>query len=327
MQRLHSNLGFCVILPLFLPCLSNHLIQNYEKLSSDKISYSYASRHTRRSTLYTQSEYDSLDEDLVIDIQLSGYKFKLLLTKVVPPLAHYDNFSIAGKTINADRFYDGFVSGHPATSTVRGYINYKGDFEGHITVKNETWIVESSDLVFADEADRAKSPIIVFKESDLDPSNFVGMCGVSLSGQFTPEPEFSRQMRQLPNAAPTKNTCEILVIVDHTFSAAYDDNFNAITHAITYFVKEADNIFQSTVFGDAKGYMISIGRFEIFTEKRKNDDDYPFKDVSINIGSSDFLKTLAKYSQARPDWNDYCLIYAFTNRDFGNVLGEAYTGG
>ena len=327
MQGFYMVSSFVVFLSLLLPCLSNHLIQNYEKLSSDKITYTYANRHTRRSTLYSQSAQNALDDELVIDIQLSGEKFKLLLTKVVPPLAHYDNFSVGGENLNADRFYDGFVSGYPASSTVRGYINYKGDFEGHITVKNETWIVESSDLVLVDVEERKKSPTIVFKESDLDPSNFAGMCGVSLSGHFTPEPPLSRKMRQSTKAAPTENTCEILVIVDHTFSSAYDDNFNAITHAITYFVKEADNIFQNTVFGDVKGYMISIGRFEIFTEKRKNDKDYPFKDVSSNIGSSDFLKTLAKYSQGRYDWNDYCLIYAFTNREFGNVLGEAYTGG
>ena len=258
---------------------ANHLIKHYQELTSDKISYTYNTRHTRRSTLYT-APAEHLDEDLVIHVTLSDTPYTLMLTKVQPPLRNYDNVTVNGHHVDVDRFYDGFVSGFPASSNVRGFINSKGNFEGHITVRNETWVIESSELVLDKDADKEtinRSPTVAFKESDMDPVNFHGLCGTSGSYPGLPlDFKVDRSLRQT-KAPPVKNTCEILVVVDHTFSEAYNNDFNDITHAVTYFVKEADNIFQSTVFGDTKGYMITIGRFEIYTPDRVNDKDYPFR--------------------------------------------------
>ena len=307
---------------------TNHLIHHFEPLTSDKITYSFNSRHAKRSALYSEEAQTKLDSDLVIKITLSGEWYRLMLTQVPPPFTNPQNVTINGHKIDVDRFFDGFVSGFPATSSVSGFINSQGSFEGHVTINNATWLVESSDLVFEqDDVRREEIPTIAFRESDLDSSNFAGLCGNG-DAVLPDEIKLKRTMRQSGNinAPPVKNTCKVLAVVDDTFSSAYKDNLNDITHAVSYFVKEADDIFQNTVFGNVKGYMLKIARFEIYTASMKNDVDNPFRELGANVGSSDFLRTLSEKSRTTQDWSPYCLVYAFTNRDFDNVLGEAYTG-
>ena len=309
----------------------NKLIEKYEELTSDRISYTFNSRHSRRSAMYTASA-DHLDDDLVIRLVLSGNPYSLLLTKVQPPVRRHNNVTVNGKRVDVDRFYSGFVSGLASKSSVSGFINSKGNFEGHVTIRNVTWILESTEVIFGKDLDedvKERSPTVAFKETDLSPVNFNGLCGNSGGEKRLPQDfKFDRPQRDTVTSAPSHNTCEILVVVDHKFSKAYNDNFNDITHAVSYFVKEADNIFENTVFDGKKGYAITIGRFEIFTEDRVNDDDYPFKNLGENVGSGDFLRALSEKSRNTRDWNsDYCLVFAFTDRDFDNVLGEAYTGG
>merc|ERR1712226_130548 len=74
----------------------NHLIKSYQELTSDKITYTYASRHHRRSALYTLPN-DHLDEDLVIQLTLSETPYKLMLSKVDPPIRNYTNITVNGK--------------------------------------------------------------------------------------------------------------------------------------------------------------------------------------------------------------------------------------
>ena len=69
-------------------------------------------------------------------------------------------------------------------------------------------------------------------------------------------------------------------------------------------------------------YVRSLGRLAIATDaycKRNYNNVHCKKHVS---GASQFLSTFS-----RQDFQNYCLSYMFTNRDFGSTLGVAYVGG
>jgi disintegrin and metalloproteinase domain-containing protein 10 len=308
---------------------ANQLVTKYQPLSVHDIQQVQSRGHGKRSTDAPLYHNNNLEDIIMLQANLDNKHYTLMLTRVVPAVSDVTHFTVnQGRRVDVDRVYAGHVQFLP-DSSVLGFLNSQGLFEGRVTLGNTTHMIESHHIVSEGDVayDVHKYPTVAFTQHDLSPQASQGFCGVTGASKTYSLPDFSRGRRS--EAAPPKNTCKLLVVADHLFTQAYGDDIDAVATMLTYVVTEADNIFRETIFGDAKGFGMQIASMLIYTGEDVDNPNYPFYGQPSNVGSTVFLNSLSEWTRSSDRSGrangDFCLVFAFTNRDFKGVLGEAYT--
>ncbi|EDV28522.1 uncharacterized protein TRIADDRAFT_19354 [Trichoplax adhaerens] len=240
------------------------------------------------------------------------------------------------------------VSGHlvdDAKSLVHGTI-VDGIFQGKIYTGEEhpeQYYIEPSTRYFSKDQPFHS---IVYRRSDVrvKKSYQVGTCGLDdkenirmsdilqswehygqaldtkrIPSMFQNQPSHSKRNKRAP---PTRNTCQLLVQADHTFTTYMGSKEQAIA-ALNGYLQAVNKIYEVIDFdGDssADGIGFIVRRMKINTTSDASQPNNPF--APSNIGVSSYLDIT---STANHD--PYCLAYTFADRDFDNgVLGLAWVG-
>uniref|UniRef100_A0A8C4N466 Disintegrin and metalloproteinase domain-containing protein 10 n=1 Tax=Eptatretus burgeri TaxID=7764 RepID=A0A8C4N466_EPTBU len=114
-----------------------------------------------------------------------------------------------------------------------------------------------------------------------------------------------------------KTTCLLYVQTDHLFFRKYGSS-EAVTAQIANHVRAVNLIYQSTNFDGFRNTNFMVKRIRVNSTENERDPTNPFR--FGNIGVEKFLDM-----HSEGNFNEYCLAYLFTDRDFdGGVLGLAW---
>ncbi|KAI4872957.1 hypothetical protein NFI96_023641 [Prochilodus magdalenae] len=188
-----------------------------------------------------------------------------------------------------------------------------GQFEGSIHTTNGTFFVESMHKYTNKQSDHHS---IIYHEDDVDDSllkgsGHAGFCGSarlqSLIQSFRQEEPVSRSKRTVDQS---KTSCLLHLHVDHLFYQRFG-SVEAVVAQVATHMKAVNEIYDKADFDG-----IDLINFKFASEKDPSD---PLQETYIGPE-----KLLSLYSET--NWDNYCLSYLLTNRDFNGVLGLAWEG-
>jgi len=129
----------------------------------------------------------------------------------------------------------------------------------------------------------------------------------------------SRSKRWAVN--PKKKTCLLFLQADHLFYNHFGTEEAAIDMMVRH-IQRVNEIYKATDFdgdGTPDGITFMIKRIKVHTTNDTHDEKYRYD------GKFQVIKFLELFSEG--DYDQYCLAYMFTFRDFeGGTLGLAWTG-
>lgn len=303
----------------------NDNIDLYDTLNYDA-SYIGKSSRVRRSVD---------DNSVNLNFRAFDRQFKLRLKPDKQIFA--DDFVVEseGKQYNFDRniVMKGTLADEPDSEVYGTILNDK--FHGKIISKGEEYYVEPSKPYFISPE---KFHSVIYRKSDVRFKRSQTISGCGIDREIAKEIEEVRQIKRPQTAktsseeeisrgsriVPEKNTCQLLVQADHTFTKYYDNNIDTATGVLSNLVQSASRIFSKSDF-DGDGLADTIGfiikRLKINTTADSSQPNNPF--APSNIGVSKYLDIASQANH-----NDYCLAVTFANRDFENgVLGLAWVAG
>ncbi|CAD5110616.1 DgyrCDS2 [Dimorphilus gyrociliatus] len=258
----------------------------------------------------------STKEDDVIEWNFKAHqrRFNLVLKRdanLFTPDASFETSK--GKfTFNKPRFYRGHVLGDN-DSVAYGIVSDDGIFQGKIQ--------RGKDIFSIEKQDSPSTPMIIYKEADIEASLFdrTSLSRLKLVGHSKAKRENRGNARRKRAVNPRKTTCTLFLQADHLFYERYND-IGSVLQQLTHHVQTLNEIFNPIDF-DGNGLPDNIGfvikKIKINTDK--NDKKYKFPD---NYGVERFLEMFSE-----ENFDDYCLAYMFTRRDFEKgTLGLAWTG-
>ncbi|KAL4216377.1 Disintegrin and metalloproteinase domain-containing protein 10 [Mactra antiquata] len=295
---------------------------------------------------YDVIEYDHVHlRDHHVSKRSTALKFKFkAFGRTFTPLLRKDNghiyqdFMFETSTGHRKRepplLYSGIIQ--EDESKIHGVLKKKGHFEGRITSQNETFYIERASHHFDDVTN---FHTIIYKHSDVIFNTSQSFCAHSklLNTQKSLIPdafndnlsanrhwnknEFVYQRKRKKRAVdPTKKICELYMEADHLLYQKFESDEDTVIEKLTEHVQALNAIYNDIDF-DNSGHPDSIG-FIIKKIKIWDDptvDGYKYDDNY----AVDYLLNL--YSDG--NFDDYCLSYLFTNRDFSDgVLGLAWLG-
>jgi len=169
----------------------------------------------------------------------------------------------------------------------------------------------------------------------------------------------NRHRRQIQAYDPMKNTCEVALVADHLFMTMYQDQTTKVyrkteaTRAMVSLLDGASLIFRATSFTPWSNKSKSSNGVAQFALKKvflyddsqpANAADNPYLSM-MRCGTADSCENTVECAQPFLDaltaasapssslkgaattngWDSYCLVHAFTQRDFcGGILGLAW---
>lgn len=221
-------------------------------------------------------------------------------------------------------FYKGQIADIPE-SFVHGSIK-DGLFQGRIHSKNERYSIEPAHRYVNDTT---KFHSVIYNDKDVEfPEHPSGNCGITeeiqkkmtekLMASTDPSSDMEDNHRQKRQNQIDKQTCALHIITDHVFFARYMDS-NEILRQMGEHVQAATEVFSGHDFSPYSNINFAIERITLYNNDDIGSISYPFD--GDYIGAEKYLDIASSIA----DNQRYCLVFAFTNRDFANgVLGLAW---
>ncbi|XP_071788946.1 disintegrin and metalloproteinase domain-containing protein 10-like isoform X2 [Asterias amurensis] len=324
----------------------NEVIRHFEPLNYDTdtlIGLAQPQCQINKSPLMSQNE------DALINWEVSafGRSFHLQLS------LHHDIISKDAKltvvktesTITKNlvsNLYRGILK-DDEHSSIHGHI-INGTFDGIIKTSNETYHLEPS-ARFLNEPEFHS---VIYRATDIQINNKQAkagpcqLCSVTFappnsqtkdvfkkiiknsidSSQSQDEIDGSNARERQTEFDQTAKTCELYIVIDHTFfKEVADSDVSMAIAEVAFHIAEADSVYRATDFdadGIADNVGLAIGGATIFeSESAQN--------YLISQEYQDAYRFLSDFSLY--DFSSYCMGLAFTYRDFNEgILGLAWMG-
>ncbi|XP_022109879.1 disintegrin and metalloproteinase domain-containing protein 10-like [Acanthaster planci] len=338
----------CLLLAVSIPAVIyaerlGRFIKHYDTLSYDSNELHLKHERARRST--------SAESSVHLDFTAHGRDFKLRLIRGAPHLSP----NLIVETTDGARFHEpdylyvGQLEGEPNTKCHGSIL--KGLFSGTIYADGDTYHVEPAHRHF-DKPTEFHS--VIYKGSDVEhpPDGGCGLTSKTMkwmkkvqesaveedsreyvkkgstrqSGQtahdYSPreniyaDPKHRRTRRQ----TPLKNTCNLYLQADHTYSAFFNHEDSEVIAQFNNFVAAVNAIYGAYKLGTYNDVGFLVDRIRINGTSEKADPTNPFRFENIGVEKFLDLNSLQNH-------DEYCLAYVFANRDFNDgVLGLAWVG-
>eukprot|EP00037_Helgoeca_nana_P000920 m.24435 g.24435 ORF g.24435 m.24435 type:complete len:953 (+) comp11239_c0_seq1:101-2959(+) len=344
--------------PAGLPSLRANSIGHYEPLdlSRDSLIAQHDAHRQRRSmATYSKAKVPPVAIDFTAhgrsfhtvlhaaggDLFVDGFVAEVITDAGPIELTDFD------KTV----FYHGSIRGEPGT-LISAQID-GGILVGMVHTAKEQYFIERADKYMTNP----NFTNIIYKGSDMvqpEDMEFEGAAYDDLAvkqAEWTAEQDAinGRARRQTTPYVASKNTCGVALIVDKRlmdakFSPGGVPNFNAAVRDVLRMLDGASLIYRSTSFtvdGTTAGGIAQFAakRVIVYTDTNNPYSGSATCSTSSQSGSCGAseecaqgyldMVTLASPNTTVPDagWDDFCLVHAFTHRDFcGGILGLAWVG-
>ncbi|TRZ01190.1 hypothetical protein DNTS_035506 [Danionella cerebrum] len=216
--------------------------------------------------------------------------------------------------VDLSHIYSGILEDDKGSSCQGSVL--EGQFEGSITTGNGTFYVEPISRYTTTNSDYHS---IIYHEDDVDDVPLrgarAGFCGAERLKNLVEnhqEIPVSRSKRKVNQA---KTSCLLHIHADHRFYKRFG-SIEAVVAQIGSYMKAVNDIYNNAVF---EGIDLVNFKVKFLTVTTEEDPSSPLSNT--HLGPE---KLLSLFSEM--NWNDYCLSYLLTDRDFSGVLGLAWTG-
>ncbi|XP_016101906.1 disintegrin and metalloproteinase domain-containing protein 10-like, partial [Sinocyclocheilus grahami] len=285
-------------------------IKHYEGLSYDRDLIKQQHQRIRRETHPNKQE-------LHLNFNAFQREFHLRLKPDVNGFT--EDFKVQSEDetqmVDLSHIYSGAVEDESEFSCQGSVL--EGQFEGSITTANGTFYVEPIDRYTTSNTDDHS---IIYHEDDVDSAPLkqahVGFCGAErlqhLVQNHQEQIPVSRSKRKVDQS---KTSCLLHLHADHRFYKRFG-SVEAVVAQVASYMKAVNDIYDKAEFD---GIELVHFKVKFLTVITKEDPSSPLG--KTHIGPE---KLLCLFSET--NWNDYCLSYLLTNRDFSGVLGLAWEG-
>uniref|UniRef100_A0A671SJB7 ADAM10 endopeptidase n=1 Tax=Sinocyclocheilus anshuiensis TaxID=1608454 RepID=A0A671SJB7_9TELE len=297
-------------------CIYNKYIKHYEGLSYDRDLIKQQHQRIRRETHPNK-------QDLHLNFKAFQREFHLRLKPDVNGFT--EDFKVQSEDetqmVDLSYIYSGAVEDE-SESSCQGSV-LEGQFEGSITTANGTFYVEPIDRYTTSNTDDHS---IIYHEDDVgnwlsesgmltkrDMQNMQSVEVVKSSPSCDPQQiPVSRSKRKVDQS---KTSCLLHLHADHRFYKRFG-SVEAVVAQVASYMKAVNDIYDKAEFDGIELVNFKVKFLTVITE-----DDPSSPLGKTHIGPE---KLLSLFSET--NWNDYCLSYLLTNRDFSGVLGLAWEG-
>ncbi|XP_056614285.1 disintegrin and metalloproteinase domain-containing protein 10 [Triplophysa dalaica] len=192
----------------------------------------------------------------------------------------------------------------------------EGQFEGSITTANGTFYVEPIDRYSTSKSEHHS---IIYHENDVVGTplkdSHVGFCGANQLQHLVQNHHEIPASRSKRTVDQSKTSCLLHLYVDHLFYKRFG-SVEAVVAQLASYMKNVNDIYDRA---DFDGIQLVNFKVKFLTVKKEEDPSSPLDQTYVGPE-----KLLSLFSET--NWNDYCLSYLLTNRDFSGVLGLAWGG-
>ncbi|KAK6467391.1 disintegrin and metalloproteinase domain-containing protein 10-like [Huso huso] len=290
-------------------------IKRYEGLSYNREalhqSHQRAKRTRREAERTVQLEFSAYDRKFHLRLKRDSTGFTEDFQ------IHFKNSSEAADT---SHIYSGELAGE-SHSVCHGSV-IDGQFEGFIQTQNGTFYIEPTARYTKNSTDYHS---LIYHEDDIDYSR-VGpreppLCGTPSLGRYA---ESLRQeilgqdelaLRSKRTLDYSKTSCMLYLRTDHLYFKKFG-SVEAVVAQIGNYMRAVNDIYDKA---DFEG--IRLINFKVKTLHVISDDDPSSLQYSPFIGPEKLLML-----HSRENWDNYCLSYLMTDRDYNGVLGLAWEG-
>lgn len=286
-------------------------IKHYEGLSYDR---ELVKQHQHR----IRREAGPNNHELHLDFSAFQREFHLRLKPDVNN-GFTDDFKVQSENesqmVDLSHIYSGVLE-DDSKSSCQGSV-LEGQFEGSITTSNGTFYVEPIERYKTTYSDHHS---IIYHEDDVDDtplrSGHTGFCGAErLQNLLQNHPEQIPVSRSKRKVDQSKTSCLLYLYVDHRFYKRFG-SIEAVVAQIASYMKAVNDIYDKANFDGIDLINFKVKFLTVMTEED------PSSPISMaHIGPEKLLSLFSKMN-----WNDYCLSYLLTDRDFSGVLGLAWEG-
>uniref|UniRef100_A0A8C5ET86 ADAM10 endopeptidase n=1 Tax=Gouania willdenowi TaxID=441366 RepID=A0A8C5ET86_GOUWI len=285
-------------------------IKYYEGLSYDREDLHRRHQRAKRTAPTEQPLHYSLH----LDFTAFHRSFHLLLRN--DQAAFSKKFTILSRndSMSADlsHIYSGTLEGEPDSGCHGSVI--QGQFEGTIHTSNGTFHVEPVHRYLSSPTDHHS---IIYHEDDMEHragcANFLYLhLNLFYVLAFPKEAPVNRSKRTVDES---KTSCLLHFHVDYLFFKKFK-SVEAVVAQISSYIRAVNDIYDKVDFDGIKLINFKVKSLRVMNEEDKKDPLNP-----LFLGPE---KLLSLYSEN--NWNDYCLSYLLTNRDYSGVLGLAWEG-
>ncbi|XP_043079162.1 disintegrin and metalloproteinase domain-containing protein 10 [Puntigrus tetrazona] len=278
-------------------------IKHYEGLSYDRELIKQQHQRVRRET-------HPNGQELHLNFSAFQRDFHLRLKPDVKGFT--EDFKVQSEDethrVDLSHIYSGVLEDESASSCQGSVL--EGQFEGSITTANGTFYVEPIDRYTTSTTDHHS---IIYHGDDVD-SAHAGFCGAERLQHLVQnhrEP-VSRSKRKVDQS---KTSCLLHLHADHRYYKRFG-SVEAVVAQVASYMKAVNDIYDKADFEGIELVNFKVKFLTVITEE----------DSSSLLGKAHIgpEKLLNLFSET--NWNEYCLSYLLTNRDFSGVLGLAWTG-
>ncbi|XP_049910652.1 disintegrin and metalloproteinase domain-containing protein 10 [Epinephelus moara] len=287
-------------------------IKYYEGLSYDR-------KELHRKHLRAKRASQPQDNTLQLDLTAFNRTFRLHLKH--DAAAFSENFTVVSEngSMSADlsHIYSGTLEGE-YNSACHGSV-IQGQFEGTIHTDNGTYHIEPVHRYTSNQTDHHS---IIYHEDDMvlpsiRPASD-GFCAaehLNLLPQSLSSDEEAPVSRVRRTLDESKTSCLLHLHADHYYCQKFK-SVEAVVGQVSSYMRAVNDIYDKVDFDGIKLINFKVKTLFVMTEEKKNDPLSP-----LYIGPEKLLRLFAE-----SNWNDYCLAYVLTNRDYSGTLGLAFEG-
>uniref|UniRef100_A0A8D0CU32 Si:ch1073-396h14.1 n=1 Tax=Sander lucioperca TaxID=283035 RepID=A0A8D0CU32_SANLU len=298
-------------------------IKHYEGLSYDR-------EDLHRKHLRAKRATHLQEHTLQLDFTAFHRTFRLRLKRNAA--AFSENFMVVsenGSTLaDLSHIYSGTLEGEHG-SACHGSV-LQGQFEGTIHTDNGTYHTEPIHRYTSSQTDQHS---IIYHEDDMGKTTscfplyeYISQKMFSyhsvfhrcnsyfiMSLQFHPQEAPVSRMRRTVDES--KTSCLLHLHADHLYYKRFK-SVEAVVAQVASYVRVVNDIYEKVDFDGIKLINFKVKSLHVMTEEDKKDPLFP-----LYIGPE---KLLSLYSEN--NWDNFCLSYLLTDRDYSGLLGLAWEG-
>ncbi|KAJ8277378.1 hypothetical protein GJAV_G00074520 [Gymnothorax javanicus] len=290
-------------------------IRYYEVLSYDR-------EAVHRKHELAKRETSPREPVVPLDFRAFNRNFNIRLRRDATGFAN--NFEVnvedAKGTVDLSHIYSGQLE-DDEHSSCHGAI-LQGQFEGSIETANGTYFVEPLDRYSTNQSDHHS---IIYHEEDIDDlgmgGGHGGFCGAEQLQRFTQSLMLEEAAQRDPvsrsrrTVDSNKTTCLLHFYADHFYYKRYR-SLEAVIGQVALYMKAVNDIYDKVVFDEIKLINFKVKSLMVMPESNSSSPlSRPY------VGPE---KLLSIYSET--NWDEFCLSYLLTNRDYSGLLGLAWEG-
>ncbi|KAM4807848.1 disintegrin and metalloproteinase domain-containing protein 10-like [Rhinophrynus dorsalis] len=285
-------------------------LKYYEHLSYDNVALHQNHQRAKRAT----KEYEK-----TVPLKIFAYKrnFELMLRRDRSVFASDFEVLSNDKSLPMDIsfVYSGALKDEKESFCHGSIIN--GHFEGFIQTKNGTFYVE-----YEKNHTNGTVESYIYHENDIDYSlmkDAISFDSALKKYQLLERMQWKMKeepvIRSKRSLALSRTTCLLYLKVDYFFYKRFR-SIEQVISQISGYMTSVNSIYEQADFNGIKHINFKVKMLNIVQEEQPSSAMY-----SAFIGPEKLLRV-----HSESNWNNYCLSYLLTNRDFNDVLGLAWNG-